>query len=526
MENTNFDDTSPSTSSTTCHLLRLPDELLDDIFCLVYAQEHVYDVNSPWPAPLHSPLSRRLYRVQQPSLYRIVLIERYRDLRSLRDTVRDVPGVGNNVAELVLCTEHEEWLDEDRARQQAQHERGAAEQGDGENTNDDGEVVQLVAPVDPAQSDPAHLHGLLEHLPCLEILRCTHLDGRLLALLLADDRVPRLLERLWHLEIVAKKVVPEVRASTVGWAAQLARFDALASLEITQLEPGNVFPPVASPVPVLAALKILKLSCEGFGAWTGPPLGELAPNLDELWLSECQYTAAVDFSPVLRASPVGLRRIHIDVPFSKVVRSVNYVDAILPRFRHLVDLTLCPGTFSLRGLFGALRHMPYLEILSFAPHAPVCDVLLALLVTGPSRPPSLNCLILDHVYCAKGPSVDRTSPQPFPPQDGSDTPKFRMKQGWVAPRWPRGGSEAHLAAVVERARTSGIEVIGIALKCIGWQVNFEREKRSALLLWGERTGDYVEARRELGHEVVDKHIEGVKAAAAAAATRLTGFPTP
>ncbi|GAA5940312.1 hypothetical protein JCM3775_004431 [Rhodotorula graminis] len=462
MDKTNLDDTSPSTSSMTCHLLRLPDELFDTIFCLVYAQARAYDLYDRWPAPLHSPLSRRLYRVQQPSLYRLVLIERYSDLRSLRNTVRDVPGVGNNVAELVLCTADEEWADEARARQQAQHERGAAEQGDGENTNDDGEVVQLVAPVDPAQSDPAHLYGLLEHLPRLEILRCTHLDGRLLALLLADDRVPPLLERLWHLEIVAKKVVPEVRASTVGWAAQLARFDALASLDITQLEPGNVFPPVPSPVLVLAALKILKLSCEDFGAWTGPPLGELAPNLDELWLSE-RLAVAVDVFPVLHAAPVSLR---------------------------------------------------------------LCDVLLARLVAGPSRPPSLNCLVLDHVFCEKGPSVDRTSPKPFPPQDCWDTPKFRMGLGWLAPRWPRGGSEAYLAGFVERARTSGIEVFGIALECIGWQADFEREKRWALLLWGERTGDYVEARRELGHDVVDKHIEGVKAAAAAAATRLTGSPTP
>ncbi|GAA5900831.1 hypothetical protein JCM8208_004622 [Rhodotorula glutinis] len=511
MDNMILDDSTSSSASATCHLLRLPNELLDGIFSLVYARARDYDQYDPYPAPLNSPLSRRLYRAQQPFLYRLVVIDRYADLRLLRDTVRDVPGVGAYVDEVVLCMAEED--DEDA-------EIDTAPPGD--EADEATTLVDLAqvdqAHVDPAQVDPAHLCGLLEHLPHLKVLRITHLDLRLLRFFFADERVPMFIAQLEFLSIVADRFVLPTRATSGDWVAQLARYPALTTLDIHQPKPGHLFPPVETPGPVLAALKVLHLSGEAVAWSVDRPLDDVAPNLDELHLNILNHIQ-LDSRPALSTAPVGLRRLRLEssdpYPFDGPIPVVR-VHEILPPFNSLVDLTVGPHILSSPDLLVALRQLPALEVLVFTHRALVSDILLSRLVAGPLRPPSLRRLILDHVISHRGSPVDRTSSWPFVPQSEADTPRFRMSEGWYAPRWPRGGTAAGLFAAIEAARLSGIVVTGSAVDYFAWEVDFAREMRSALLLWGEWTGDYVEARRALGHAVVDEHIEGVRAAVAAA----------
>ncbi|GAA5900871.1 hypothetical protein JCM8208_004632 [Rhodotorula glutinis] len=484
MDNKILDDPTSSSSSPTCHLLRLPDELLDAVFRTVHFLPY-HRRYSSWPAPLNSPLSRRLYRVQQPALYRHIIIDRYANLQSLCDTVRDTPGVGAHVEELVLNLEDDQPevdYDED---EDDERERPAVDWQETSWTNlYDNHVVAV---------EPATFFRLLEHLPRLKILRIKHLDGRLLDV-----------------------IVSPARASTVDWVAHLAHYASLETLNLAQTRRGPPLPSVSTSVPVLKSLKVLHLSGESVGWSICPPLGEFAPHLVELYLDDETWDE-LDFLPALRTAPVGLRRLHLGSGRSALVRPDTFVvDDLLPRFFGLEDLTLGAGTFTSPGLLRALLDLPSLHILAFGHGAPVPDILLEHLVAGPLRPPSLRRIILGHVSCGRDRPVGRTTLHPFPSQDGRRPPKFRMALRWRAPRWPSGATEAGLAAMVETARASGIQVDGRAVECVGWEADFACEKRSALLLWGERTGDYVEARRELGHELVEEHLEGLRASAQAA----------
>lgn len=500
---------SSSSSSTTCHLLLLPDELLDIIFRLVYALPHSRRSTSSYPVPLHSPLSRRLYRAQRPYLYRLVYICLYANLSSLCDTIRNVPGVGAHVEELVLDKPDDKPHDKNAEDEDEDDWRATADFY-GEATswvNIDDKHVGAV--------DPAHFYALLERLPRLKILRIPHIDSRLTDLVLTDERVPACIAKLEHLEVRADKIGSPAREPTVNWVALLARYPSLTTLDLDQTRPGSLLSLVTSPAPVLEALKVLRLSGNDLDFWSAPPLGKLAPNLDELYLAD-EASTEVDFRPALVRAPKGLRRLYLGSSEPPLVRPDTFVDAFLPRFTRLEHLTLGAGTFSSPGLLLALQRLPALHTLAFGRGAPVPDILLEHLVAGPLRIPSLHHLRLFHISCTRAPPIDRTSPQPFPPQDERRTPKFRMSNWWRAPRWPSGGTEAGLAAAIETARSSGISVEGDAVECVGWEADFQRGKRAALLLWGERTGDYVEARQELGHQVVEEHIKGVKAAAAAA----------
>ncbi|GAA5839215.1 hypothetical protein JCM9279_002630 [Rhodotorula babjevae] len=506
-----LDDSTLSTSpapSTTCHLLRLPDELLDAVFRLVYPLAPDVGERVVYTAPLNSPLSRRLYRVQQPSLYRLVAVYHYTNIQLLCDAVRDTPGIGAYVEELVLdATEHR-----GAARAvllvRAHGQPIAAVDWDGLHR------VQL------GLVDPAQLVDLLGRLPRLKCLRIRNLDEALMDAVLVDERAAALLGRLEVLEITADDITSSSQTASVNWVGQVARLPLLKSLEIDQNESGVFFPPLEAPVPVVESLKSLHIVGEDFGQWMGPPLVELAPNLEDLTLSENWQPP--DFEQVLLGAPDGLRRLVLQTCCDRREDFAgSRLDYLFPRFPQLEHLSLCANTFEPLTLASFLLPLSALRTVTFFRLALVADALLADLVDGPCRPPALRRLVLDHVTCRRGPTLDSMQHR-LPRQDTPSPAKFRMHYGWASPAWLEGCSEAGLVAALEAARTNGIVVEGSAVACVGWEAEFEREKRQSLLLWGQRTGDYIEARRELGSEVVEAYRRRVARARAARSSTGAG----
>ncbi|BGP19192.1 hypothetical protein JCM10213v2_007279 [Rhodosporidiobolus nylandii] len=77
-----------------------------------------------------------------------------------------------------------------------------------------------------------------------------------------------------------------------------------------------------------------------------------------------------------------------------------------------------------------------------------------------------------------------------------------MESGWAAPELPDGCTEQGFAAAVETGRGAGLDIRGTALDTVGWQAAFDEEKEQALMLWGAESGDFGEAKAELGEERV------------------------
>ncbi|BGP42692.1 hypothetical protein JCM10450v2_006799 [Rhodotorula kratochvilovae] len=424
-------------------LLWLPNELLDVVFRLAYEY-----------APSSKPICRRLYPIQQKHLYRRVRLDSYEALGSFCFAVRTVPVVRKHVVDLELRMEGA-W----NYASNDTHEYTPSI-GD-EDSDGEGGASQVVTPL--------QLSVLLARLPSLRVLDLQELDDALMKVVFLGKTTPRNLAPLEVLKITTGELyVVEEHGDEGEWLRQLARLPRL-------------------------------------NTWDGPDLRAIAPHLLHLTLDELHHVP--ELAPVLRTAPATLRSLILrcEPDLSYTVQRISLLDDVLPRFFHLEHLALCEHTFTPIRLLSYLRSLSHLRTLSFDLGALATDELLLDILDGPLRLRHLRGLTLDHVECARGPTME--SKRHELPVGGGD--HFHVWPGWRSAVWGPGCSEAGVSEAVRIARRHGVVVDGSALETIGWEKEYGVEKYFALLAWGDRMCDYDEARAVLGDEVVDESLDAL-----------------
>ncbi|BGP42683.1 hypothetical protein JCM10449v2_006695 [Rhodotorula kratochvilovae] len=460
-------------------LLWLPNELLDEIFRLAYQDE-----------PVHKPICRRLYPIQQKYLYRRVRLDSYEALGSFCFAVRTVPVVRKHVVELDLrMTGEKNCVSKDGL----EHTPSI---GDDESDDEDG-VSQVVTTL--------QLSVLLARLPSLRVLDLQELDDALMKVVFRGKTTPQNLALLEVLKISTRNLSEVDEHDDEGaWLRQLAQLSHLKEFHLRQREFGIVLPSVKLPTPTLPSLTTLVIVGSACEEWVQPTLRDLVPNLLHLKLEELEENP--QFAEILRSTPVSLRSLILSSAVSLTFQApaLAVLDNVLPRFTRIEHLALCEGAFTPNGIVPCLRSLPSLRSLSFGLGTLATDELLLSLVDGPFHLPHLRRLTLDHVECARGPTM-KSKGWKFPPEQ--DALLFHLWQGWVEPVWGPACSEEGIKVAVVAARANGITVDGVAVNAIGFDNAYYSEVTTALLLWGDKTGNDSEARDLMGDDIVDEHIE-------------------
>ncbi|GAA5839082.1 hypothetical protein JCM9279_002589 [Rhodotorula babjevae] len=481
-----------SSTSTQDHhepslLLRLSDELLDEIFRLVGTWQE-----DDWlrPKTKHLPISRRLYPIQRRHLYRSIALGSYTALATLCATVRASPNLGDLVTSLNLHLDDEFNVPDDDDERIINPEYDVDEISLPEEDPyavpwDDADFLderKIVRPADWAT--------LLAQLPHLKRLDLSYLATSLLHVILFDEAT---LSSLRHLEALlvwtgTTEGPPGVRPD--AWVRQLARLPSLKLLELQRMrrdEDGDeepLFPAFDAPLPSFDSVTTLVLGHQCH-RWTGPALRDLFPHLVALSLHSVAFEP--DLLAVLDGAPVGLQRLAIDSepPWERPTTSDSFskLDGLLPRFEHLKHLKLGPHFFKPDALLPILSSLPSLHSFTFSPSALATDDILASLLSGPARLEHLRVLTLDHLSARRGPTIASRGGR-LAPHDPSDR-NPPMYDGWLAPRDLVGCSSAGIVAAVEAGRAHGVRVDGTALGVIGWAEAHAEEEARAKELWDE-----------------------------------------
>ncbi|BGP50850.1 hypothetical protein JCM10450v2_006776 [Rhodotorula kratochvilovae] len=459
-------------------LLWLPNELLDEIFRFAYKDE-----------PVHRPICRRLYPIQQKYLYRRVRLDSYEALGSFCFAMRTVPVVRKHVVELELRMEGASNYASNDA-----HEYTPSI-GD-EDSDGEGGASQVVTPL--------QLSLLLARLPDPRVLDLQELDDALMKVVLLGKTTPRNLALLEVLKISADVLyIEDEQGSEVQWLRQLAQLPQLKEFHLEQFEMGAFLPVVGLPPPPLQALTTLVIAARAWDMWVGPPLREVAPNLLHLSLQE--FEDGPEFTEILHSAPISLRSLtlssRVALTFEGPQRPA--IDNVLPLFTHLEHLALCEDTFTPNGILPSLRSLPALHSLAFSLGSHVTDELLLGILDGPLRLAHLRRLTLDYVNCSRGPTM-ASKGYCLPPED--EAAEYHMWRGWRSPVWGPDCSEEGLTAAVLAAEANGVVVDGTALDVIGWSEEAGNEMVEALLAWGNETGDYSEATEIFGDDVVQHYF--------------------
>ncbi|GAA5891550.1 hypothetical protein JCM8208_007321 [Rhodotorula glutinis] len=353
--------------------------------------------------------------------------------------------------------------------------------GDGPEVWDDAHVPDELKVV--RASD---LSALLARLSRLEVLKLDSLSYSLFRGILCDEATLSSLRRLKSLSVSTWETedVPDVRPN--AWLRRLACSPSLETLELINQgdEDDALFSPGDAPMPLFASVTKLALGqyCD---SWTGPALRDIMPNLVELELSTERQDE--DFQDILSGAPRALRRLSLrgnrfSPPRSRA-GSAPDLERVAQQFKNLEHLGLGPFMFSPDDLLPLLANFTSLRSLTFEHRTPATDTLLLSLLSGPSRLAHLRLLTIDHLYALRGPTIASKGGR-LPP----DMRKVRhppMHDGWFAPDAVQGCSAAGVAAAVEAGRAHGVRVEGTALSVIGWVEEHAEEEARAKALWGE-----------------------------------------
>lgn len=362
---------------------------------------------------------------------------------------------------------------------------------------------------------PREFSALLAQLPCLKVLTLELVSIPLVQVLLDDESTIELVTNLETLNLSVFSISVSESFDDVSWVRQVARMPSLRSFTLERFGQGMFLPRMATRsqglVPPAALLTKLCIMGDVFSLWEDPNLGALAPNLVDLELEDHEWCAS--FAAVLRTAPVGLRRLILRaqamLPSSDVVEPVEcLLDDVLPRFLDLEHLELCQCCFTPASLLSYLRSLTNLRTLAFGEGALADDALLRSILVGPHRLHSLRRLTLVHVYIRCG-STYASKGWQLPPVGDDFGNTGRMWGTWVRPLWPAGCTQQGLDAALQAAQTHGVVAIdGSALEATACEEAYDGERRMSLLLVGDETGDYCEARRVLGDDVVDEYLLG------------------
>ncbi|GAA5928474.1 hypothetical protein JCM3775_000621 [Rhodotorula graminis] len=484
-------------------ILKLPDELLDGIFILAYAEQAHRSL-------ARKPICRRLYPFQRANLYRAVRVKSYDALASFCRTVKAVPRARAFVHELQLdmamsvnSRPASSSAPNSAVRASAAGDVGmdlesSGDESDGEERVAEGAVKTVLV------VGPRRLSNLFARLGNLKVLKVTWLDEGLLDFLLEDDD-ELLCARVEDLDITAD--ADHYRWYNDAWLFQLAYFARLKSFTF-ELVGEPVLLQFDEQYPVFGALTRLSLAGIESAQWEAPVLAAAMPHLVDLELRDHGEDAS--FAVILRQAPVGLRRLCLISqacdPDAVGAQPVGTLDDVLPRFTRL-DLTLCEGSFTADRLGPYLESLPDIHTLSFGLGAAAGDRLLRDLLEGPHRSPRLQHLTLDHVECTRGPTF-RSKGCRHPP--GRHIDNFYMWPGWWRAFWRYPCTEAGVAAAVRAAKANGVVVDGTALDTIGYDDEWEHEMFECLLEYGFETGDDSDVREWVGGQGLEDVIHDME----------------
>lgn len=476
-------------------LLDLPNDVISIVL------EHAYGFHPPrddpfssWTTGLklaHKPVCKQLWPFQEALVYRHIEIRTYEQLVKIKAAlVGDVgegdEGLGRLVRALVLDTyEFPSGLD-----------RGV--DGDQEGPGMPDYAAYLLA----------QLLGALGNLLSLKIILCndffpprnTPVDAALLDVIVQDRASPVKLPHLQSLRVwtAGESVdagVAQEAVDVASWFRQFSQFKNLVTLEMhfDTRQPPSFIQDNSQIRPVLAKLSRLELWID-FGQWL-EPLRDVTPRLVDLKIASTSSSRR----HFLLGLPSDLLRLDISTDGN----DLEPIDDLLPSLFRLEYVRLedaCDSTTRLPTSLGALRH---LEILDFGFNAEVSDALLLRLVDGPTRLKPLRHLRIDISGALRGPTLLRKHlvlPGP------SERDASGVWAGWTTPHWPAGLSEAGLARVVDVARTHGVEVGGWCIGVLFWRAAYERERDVVAVCRGVSTGDWTDARRFRGDEVVEAFL--------------------
>ncbi|GAA5905079.1 hypothetical protein JCM8208_007677 [Rhodotorula glutinis] len=460
-------------------LLRLPNELLDNIIQLVYTE-------TKYCRLARMPPCHHLLAIQRTYLFRHVELGLYSALASFCRAINSSNGIGEKV-----CTLHIDLQGEHNrtpSGPSAGGWRGAA-------------VPGLANAVSPPLVTPADFAALLRRVPHVDDVFARDLEAPLLRVLL-DEAVSGPLASIRRLVIEGDgPFVP------VTWAARLARLPALEDLTLRQYDHAvAVLSNVPLP-PTFASLKRLSLLADDCvnPTWAGPALDQMAPYVVNLELEDWYPVAW--FASALATAPTELRKLVLKSDGEVADGGAPVpVHAGLARFPHLEHLELCAGAFdpSRQTALHSLLVLVHLRTLVFSYEAATDDFLLSLL-QHPHHLPHLVRLDLFYTTSCRGRTVEEMGfLEHGDPEHNAHWP---MWDGWEPPEYSPGCSGSVRRAVTQAAQARGIVVVGTALEALGWQTAFDAEQRVAVLWYGDETGDYGPARQVLGDDLVDELLD-------------------
>ncbi|GAA5891603.1 hypothetical protein JCM8208_007336 [Rhodotorula glutinis] len=465
-------------------LLRLPDELLAIIFSHVYVAKL-------------SPICRRVYPFQQKQLYQHgVRIRSYKALASLCAAVQGSSFIGGLIIDLYINL-YGSAVGSARRRSSGAGtgtSNGArpaeTQSGRGREVNDSQglEIVQ-----------PRAFYNLILRLSRLGSLDMICIEPDLLNVVLFNSEGVLVFPHLYRMSFTTSEIRPPAYGNDSGnWVRNLARLPQLSTLCVRHSAERSLLPPMQPPRPIFKTLTRLCLHGAHLGGSDAPALVDLAPHLVELRLEDTMSAPAC--ASILHTAPTGLRVLYLLSPLSRDVdpRPGCNLDEVLPRFKHIEDLYLSVHSFSPACLAPYLASLPALRTLHFGWASQATDDLLhALFVDhkSPYRLRHLRSLELNHVWDLRGRTLEENGWN-FPA--GATSGLDGLDDGWYPGRWPPGCSAEGTEAAIAAARAIGIKVDGTSVSAASWEEAYESERNTRLLVWGLRTGDYAEARDELG----------------------------
>ena len=463
-----------------------------------------------WPQQLPRPICRRLWPIQQEHKYKRIRIRSYKGLKSLCKTVHESAHLGS----FILClwitmfnkSPNEAASERDRVASTgptaAQPDTMVVSTADGDGGHGQ---VKLVEPV--------QLFGLLARLSRLRSLTLGRVEPALVDVVMFNSQGLLEFPHLVKFDIMSDGVIEVPKGVDAdAWVRNLARLPALEDLGVFQPETSSALPPMQPILPLFASLTGLSLSGSDLGAADLPAIVDFAPHVIDLRLYDC--ASAPRYAKILRTAPTGLLRLALTAADGEPSepRLDCLLDDILPRFGRLERLTLSAHSFTPGRLAPYLASLPALHDLTFDRETrPTDDLLRALFVDdkSPHRLRHLTNLEFDHVSSIDEPTLSDLG-WVFPA--GATSPTDDLDRTWRAPRWPEGCSPAGLEAAVAAARAVGIHVDGLAVMALPWNGAYAQERGMRLLVWGLRTGDYAQARAELGDAVIDQWVTALEKA--------------
>ncbi|GAA5909405.1 hypothetical protein JCM8208_005732 [Rhodotorula glutinis] len=390
-------------SSTEDHenqspLLRLPDELLEMILEMAYANarpEHPFD---DWPEVdadnklVHKPLCRRLWVIQQRVRCWCIDLSSYGQLVDLTRTLVDAAD-SQSEPSIALLVVHLAVRVSERSYDDSDYDHGW-------DTDDEGEAIVPAI----AANLLSHLFDKLGKLKSLTVdlnsgpETATPLTRALLGVIVEDSSTPGKLRGLESLQLSSRgKALDENDTGAddfAEWMYAFSRFNSLQELYLSFLarHPSALLLDPSRPMPVLGQLSTLSI-CADTRRWD-LPLETLAPNLKELSLS----TFGGLSGPILKKAPPGL----VILEFSFVESEA--IDDLLPAFHLLQSVTFMSACYDPVRLHSTLSQLEHLEHLGFGPASGADDDFLRGLVR---KLPRLRRLDVDHVDTDRGPALLR-----------------------------------------------------------------------------------------------------------------------